>query len=365
MRRFLPGLLLSVLVTVTGCSTPQAPTESSQTTSTPGAPSAASSSSPATTPPPTPDAEGPLTVYSGRSQELIGPLLDRYTTATGVAVNARYGETAEVAALILEEGGNSPADVFLAQDAGALGALEEAGVLAMLPEALTEVVEPRFRSREGRWVGLSGRARVIVRNTDRTDPEDAPASVLDLVEPEYRGRVGWAPSNGSFQAFVTAMRVRLGEEETRAWLTAMIANETRPFENNVTIVEAVGRGEIDFGLVNHYYLFRFVAENPAFPVANSFPEEGDVGSLINVAGAGVLETSDQPSTAEDLLGYLLGAEAQGAFATETNEYPLREGIPGPEGLVPLAEIDTPDIDLSSLADLEGTLTLLREVGALL
>lgn len=370
MQRFLTALFVGLLVMVNGCSTPQDRAEPGESASAPGASATSPTASPEfaspspDVPSSSPDAEGPLTVYSGRSQELIGPLLDRYTTATGVEVNARYGETAELAALILEEAGNSPADVFLAQDAGALGALERAGVLAALPEELLEVVEPRFRSREGRWVGLSGRARVIARNTDRTDPDDVPASVLDLAGPAYRGRVGWAPSNGSFQAFVTAMRVRLGEAQTRSWLQAMVANEVRPYENNVTIVEAVGRGEIDFGLVNHYYLYRFLAENPAFPVANGFPSGGDVGALVNVAGGGVLDSSDQPDTAQGLLGYLLGPEAQGAFATETNEYPLREGIPGPEGLVPLEEIDTPDIDLSSLADLQGTLTLLREVGAL-
>lgn len=312
----------------------------------------------------TPDADGPLTIYSGRNEELIGPLIEQYRSATGDEVEVRYGDTAELAALVLEEGEASPADVYLAQDAGALGAVAEQGLLAPLDAEVVGVVDERFRSSEDEWVGVSGRARVIAYNTQAVPADQVPASVLDLTGEAYRGRVGWAPSNGSFQAFVTAMRVQLGDDGARGWLDGMLANDVAQYENNVAIVEAVGRGEINFGLVNHYYLYRFLVEDPAFPVANSLPAGGDVGALVNVAGVGVIGSSDQPDQAAEFVEYLLGADAQSYFATQTSEYPLVGDAGSPQGLPPLAEIQTPELDLSDLSDLEGTLNLLREVGAL-
>ncbi len=166
----------------------------------------------------------------------------------------RYGDTAELAATILEEGPNSPADLFFAQDAGALGALAAAEMLTLLPSTLPEQVEPRFRSADGLWIGISGRDRLVVYNTNKLTEADLPRSITGFVDPRWQGRVGWAPTNGSFQAFVTAMRVQLGEEATKAWLEGMIANDVKTYERNAAIVQAVADGEIDVGFVNHYYL---------------------------------------------------------------------------------------------------------------
>lgn len=305
----------------------------------------------------------PLTVYSGRSEELVGPALELFTASTGIPVEVRYGDTAEVAAQILEEGGNSPADVFFGQDAGALGALSEAEVLSPLPAELIEPVDERFRSTEDEWVGVSGRARVLAYNPERVPEEELPASVLDLTQPEWAGRVGWAPTNGSFQAFVTAMRVQLGEDAARQWLTDMQANDVQVFENNAAQVEAVSRGEIDLGLVNHYYLYQLRSESPDLQAENLYLTGGDPGALVNVAGVGVLGTTDQPDEAEAMVEWLLGDEAQAYFAEETFEYPLVGEASAPEGAPALEEVQTPDLDLSELADLEGTLTLLQETGA--
>lgn len=305
----------------------------------------------------------PLTVYSGRSEELVGPALELFTESTGIEVEVRYGDTAEVAAQILEEGDNSPADVFFGQDAGALGALSDAGVLAPLPLELIEAVDERFRSTQDEWVGTSGRARVITYNPGQIGEEELPASVLDLTQPEYAGRVGWAPTNGSFQAFVTAMRVQLGEDATRQWLTDMQANDVQVFENNSSQVEAVARGEIDFALVNHYYLGQLRSEDPDLQAENLYLAGGDPGALVNVAGVGALATSDQPEDAEAMVEWLLGDEAQTYFAEETYEYPLVGEAGAPEGAPALDEVQTPDLDLSELADLEGTLALLQETGA--
>ncbi|MGB9738371.1 extracellular solute-binding protein, partial [Chloroflexus sp.] len=212
----------------------------------------------ASTPTQTPAASTPtqtpakLVVYSGRSESLVGPFFTQFTEATGIPVEVRYGDTAELAATILEEGANSPADLFFAQDAGALGALAAADVLIPLPTDVLNQVEARFRSSDGRWVGISGRARVVVYNTNKLTEADLPRSITGFVDPQWRGRVGWAPTNGSFQAFITAMRVQLGEEATRKWLEGMIANEVKTYERNAAIVQAVAAGEIDVGFVNHY-----------------------------------------------------------------------------------------------------------------
>ena len=312
----------------------------------------------------TADAQTMVTVYSGRSEELVGPLLERFTAETGIEVEARYGDTAEMANLILTEGANSPADVFFAQDAGALGAVAAEGLLAALPGEILERVDERFRSPDGQWVGVSGRARVVVYNTESLTEADLPDSILDFTDPAWSGRIGWAPTNGSFQSFVTALRVIEGEDAARAWLEGIEANDPSVYEGNNQALDAVIAGEIDVAFINHYYLMQRLAEEPDAPAANHFLTDGDPGALVNVAGAGLLASAANADAGRELVDYLLSPEAQEYFATETKEYPLVEGVEPDAELPPLAEIGTPDIDLSDLADLEGTLELLQELGIL-
>jgi len=306
-----------------------------------------------------------LTVYSGRSEELVAPLLAQFTQATGIGVRVRYGDTAELAALLLEEGANSPADVYFAQDAGALGALAAAEMLTLLPEELLAKVDDGFHSPAGEWVGVSGRARVAVYDSRDLESDELPTSILAFTDPQWRGRLGWAPTNGSFQAFVTAFRVLRGDAAARAWLEGIVANEPRRFDGNAQIVQAVADEEIDVGFVNHYYLLRALDEQgPMFPVRNHFFAADDPGALINVAGVAILETSTRQAAATRLIEFLLGPEAQAYFATETFEYPLVEGVEQPAGAPRLSEIGGPPIDLSDLSDLQGTLRLLTETGVL-
>lgn len=309
-----------------------------------------------------------ITVYSGRSEALVGPALEKFQQETGAQLRVRYGETAELAALLLEEGDRTPASVFFAQDAGALGALAREGRLATLPDSILTRVDPRFRSPRGEWIGVTGRARTLVYNTERVAEEELPNSVLDLTDPKWHGRIGWAPTNGSFQAFVTAMRITRGEERTEQWLRDIMANDPQEYPKNSEIVRAVGAGEVDVGLVNHYYLHRFTDADPNFSAKNHYFKSGDPGALVNVAGVAILkrrgETEESRQLAEKLITWLLSDEAQRHFAGETHEYPLVEGVEAGDDLTPLAEIQSPDIDLSDLDDLEGTLALLRKVGAL-
>lgn len=315
---------------------------------------------------PTPGQDtGPIVVYSGRTEALVGPLFEEFKKATGIEVRVRYGDTAQLAATLLEEGGRSPADLFFAQDAGALGAVAAAGLLEKLPQPLLDRVEPRFRSPHGTWVGVSGRARVVAYSTERVRPEELPDSILGFTDPRWKGRIGWPPTNGSFQAFVTALRKTLGEDGARRWLLGIKANEPKAYRNNTAIIQAIAAGEIDVGFVNHYYLYRFLAERgPSFPVRNYHPRAGDAGAMVNVAGVGLLRSSRHREAALRLVDFLLSRQAQEYFARQTYEYPLAAGVPAHPELLPLNRIKTPDIDLGDLGDLEATLHLLWETGAL-
>ena len=319
---------------------------------------------PTTEPPPVEEQERTLTIYSGRSQTLVHPLLESFGEQTGVDIRVKYAGSASIAATILEEGDNTPADVVFLQDPGSLGSLSDAGIFAVIPDELLNRVTPAFRSPVGHWVGTSGRARTVVYNTSTIDPEvDLPQSIRDFTDPKWRGRVGWAPQNGSFQAFVTAFRVKWGEEEARAWLEGIKANEPRDYPNNITTVAAVARGEVDVGFVNHYYLQRFLEEEgEGFGARNHFQRGGDPGSLVLVAGAGIIKDSDNRDVAEEFLDFLLSDMAQTYFSETTKEYPLVAGVAPDGGLPLLSSLEPPDVDLGSLSDLQGTLSLLREVG---
>ncbi|MBI2872954.1 MAG: iron ABC transporter substrate-binding protein [Chloroflexi bacterium] len=304
-----------------------------------------------------------ITVYSGRSKELVEPIIQQFQDATNIEVKVRYGGTSELAATILEEGKNTPADVFWAQDPAGLGAVSPR--LTRLPDSLLSQADPRFRSSEGRWVGISGRARVVVYNTQRVKEQDLPTDISGFTDSSWKGRIGWAPTNGSFQAMVTAMRKQWGEEKTRQWLLGIKANEPKAYRDNTSIVNAVGTGEIDVGFPNHYYLFRFLQEKgESFPARNYYLQSGGPGGVILVAGAGVLETSKHKDAAQRFVQFLLSPVAQQYFASQTFEYPVVEGVRTHRLLKPLSDIQSPSIDLSDMTDLEGTLKLLRDVGVL-
>jgi iron(III) transport system substrate-binding protein len=304
-----------------------------------------------------------LTVYSGRNEELIEPLIADFEDETGIDVDVRYGDSADLALLIDTEGDNAPADVFLSQSPGAIGYLDGKDRLRPIPDDVLDLVQERFRADDGKWAGLSGRVRVLVYNTDLVDEADLPESVLDLTDPKYRGKVGLSPTNGSFQDFVTAMREIEGDERTQAWLEGMKANDARAYASNLAIVEAVGRGEIPLGLVNHYYLERARAEDPDIPAENYFFPDGDLGSLILVTAVGVLDTADDPVDAERLLEFLLTTEAQRFFADETFEYPLARGVEPPTMLRDLESVEAPPVNLNSLGGgLEETRELIAESG---
>lgn len=304
-----------------------------------------------------------LTVYSGRTEGLVKPIIEQFSQATGIKAQVRYGGTSELAATILEEGKNSPADVYFAQDPGGLGAVEH--LLTKLPESLLNKVEPRFRSPEGKWIGISGRARVVVYNTQKLKESDMPDDIWDFTDAKWKGRIGWAPTNASFQAMVTAMRNMWGEEKTRQWLLGIKANNPKSYSNNTGIVNAVGAGEVDVGFPNHYYLFGIMQEKgEAFPVRNYHLRGGGPGAVVLVAGAGVLDTSKNKQAAERFLEFMLSPVAQQYFTGQTFEYPVVAGVTTHRLLLPLDKINSPNVPMSAMADLKGTLGMLRETGIL-
>jgi iron(III) transport system substrate-binding protein len=308
---------------------------------------------------------GRLVIYSGRSESLVAPIIAQFADATGIEVEVRYGSTPEIAATLLEEGANSPADVFFAQDPGGLGAVAQAGMFAPLPEDVLGAVDARFRSPEGLWVGISGRARVVVYNTETLSPEDLPDDIALFTDPSWSGRIGWAPTNGSLQAMVTAMRVAWGDAQTGDWLEGIAANNPVAYENNTAVVAGVAAGEVEVGFVNHYYLYRFLAEEgEGFTARNYFLPGGGPGSLVMAAGAGRLAAGENEDNAIRFIEFMLSSVAQQFFAAQTYEYPLVAGVVTQPGLPPLEELNAFDVDMADLADLAGTTTLMSEVGVL-
>lgn len=311
-----------------------------------------------------PETEG-VTLYSGRIPAAIGGAVDRYEEQADRDVRVRYADTADLAATLIEEGGATPADVFFAQEPGAIGAVADAGLLARLPDDVLERVPPRYRDPEGRWVGVTGRARVIAYNRDAVRRSELPDSPFGLAEPRWRDRVGWAPPTSSMQEYVTALRARYGDERTREWLEGMVANGAVDYPNNVAIRDAVARGEVDVGLINHYYVAQAVAEEGEdYPVEVHFPP-GGLGSLLLLTSVGVLEASDRPGEAVELVRSLLEPASQEFFTSSSKEYPLARGAePDPSLRVPLAEVPTGGADLVDLSELQATIELMRESGAL-
>ncbi len=305
----------------------------------------------------------PLLIYSGRGEELVGPLIDEFRQASGLQVEVRYAGSTELASTLLAEGDSTEADVFLAQEPASLGIV--APLMGILPDEIIATVPARFRDRAHRWVGVSGRIRVIVYDRDRVQVNELPHGVNDLLNPRWAGTIGVAPTNGSFLAFVAAMILERGEAATLEWLQALADLEPLDYPKNSPIVAAADAGEVSLGLVNHYYLLRLQAEGGGKRAANHFLSAADAGSLVMPSGVGVPANSDQSEEAHRFVEFLLSETAQRYFANQTYEYPLAAGVNPAASLPPIDSIPTPDIDLSDLhTALERATDLVAQAGLL-
>jgi iron(III) transport system substrate-binding protein len=304
-----------------------------------------------------------LTVYSGRSEEFIAPFFAQWENESGIKLNIRYGDSAELAAQILEEGSNSPADLFLSQDAGALGAVAEAGLFAELADDVASAIPAKFVAANRNWVGVTGRARVFAYSPDRV--KELPKSITELTKSAYKNQLGITPTNSSFQAFLTALINVEGRDFAKSWLEGLQANGVKIYPKNSAIVEAIDKGEISIGLVNHYYVWEVSeALGREVDVKIGFFAPGDLGNLINVSGAGVLATSKKYAAAQDLINFLTSDSTQQKFVSDTHEYSLLEGAIAPSDVPALDQIGAPAVDLNSLKDIKTTQDLLIEVGLL-
>ena len=304
-----------------------------------------------------------LTIYSGRSEEFIAPFFAQWEEASGIKLSIRYGDSAELATQILEEGSNSPADLFLSQDAGSLGAVAMADLFTALPEDVATTIPAKFIESNRYWAGVTGRARVFAYNPNLL--KVLPISITDLTDATYKGKLGIAPTNASFQAFVTALIENKGSAFAEKWLANLKSNDVRIYPKNGAIVEAIDKGEIAIGLVNHYYTWE-ISEALGRPInaKNGFFAPGDYGNLINVSGAGILTSSKKYKTAQDLINFLTSEPIQNKFVEQTHEYSLIPGAAAPEGLPLLADIGAPAIDLDTLKNIKLTQDLLVKVGLL-
>ena len=304
-----------------------------------------------------------LTIYSGRSKSLVEPIIKQFEQETGIQVKVSYANTTQLAATLLTEGDKSPAALFWAQDAGALGAVSKKAMFEKLPESILGKVPSHFRDADGLWVATSGRARLLAYSPERVKIEELPKSIFDLTQQKWKDRVGWAPTNASFQAFVIALRMQAGEEKTEEWLRAMKANGAKKYAKNTSIIEALAAGEIDLGLPNHYYLLRFKKGNSNYPVAQTFFKANDPGNLVNVAGIGIVKSSNNKDAAVKFVEFLLSAKAQQYFTSDVFEYPVINDVIPNANLLPLSELLelAPTFDLNQMDDLDGTVDLLRRV----
>ncbi|MGB0638262.1 MAG: extracellular solute-binding protein [Myxococcota bacterium] len=304
-----------------------------------------------------------LTIYSGRGESLVGKLFEQLPNDVPFELEVQYGNTAEMVTRLMTEGEQSPADVIFAQDSGHLGVLSKRGLLAELSETTLAQVDPQFRDGQGKWVGTSGRLRVLVYNQDKLPEDRLPRSLKDLADPKWKGKLGWAPTNGSFHAHVSALRHGWGDDETRDWLTAVQANLPTAYSKNAPQVVAAQDGAIELGWVNHYYLHRLNKDGRK--AQNwSFPESQDLGNILMVSGVGVRAGSPNKEAAEAFVMWLLSPSVQNYFAQEGFEYPTRPGISTHPDVPPLKPDQLAQVKQDHLADLASTREMLSQLGLL-
>jgi iron(III) transport system substrate-binding protein len=291
-----------------------------------------------------------LTVYSAQHESLVRTMLEGFTEQTGIALEFRDANDSELANQIVQEGKASPADVFLTENSPSIDVVDRAGLLAPVDDATLQQVEQQYRPESGNWVGFAARSTVLAYNPADVAEADLPASILDLAAPEWQGRVGIAAGGADFQAIVSAVLALEGEDATRAWLTGLERN-AEVYASNSAVMKAVDEGEIDVGVMYHYYWYRDQAEGGLLgdDAKLHFFGNQDPGAFLSISGAGVLASSDQKKAAQRLVEFLTSAAAQKRLADSSAlEYAVGNGVPSAEALPPLDSLQAPVVDPGTL-----------------
>jgi iron(III) transport system substrate-binding protein len=307
-----------------------------------------------------------ITLYSGQHEQTTAKLVAAFERRTGIKVNVRSGDEAELGNQIAQEGSASPADVFYTENTPVLESLRERGLLGRVDSATLAAVPASYDSSQGYWVGVSARVSALVYNTSQLSAGDLPESILELAEPRWKGKVGFAPSETDFQPLVTAVARTYGTAAAERWLKGLAAN-AKQYPDNETAVSQVNNGDSQLAPINHYYWYRLRAELGASGTHSAlhYFRSGDAGELLDVSGAAVLASSAHKAQAERFLAFLVSAEGQRVLAgSDSYEYPLHRGVSPPAGLTPLSSIHPAPLTPAQLGDGSTALSIEQKLGLL-
>jgi iron(III) transport system substrate-binding protein len=291
-----------------------------------------------------------LTLYNAQHEELLQEIVPGFTKATGIKVKMRNGDDFELANQLVQEGSASPADVFLTENSPAMTLVDSKDLFAKVDDATLSQVPPQFSPADGRWTGFAARSTVLVYNTDKVTEAELPTSIMQLADPEWKGRISFSPSGADFQAIVSAVVDLKGEAAAKTWLEGLKANGT-VYQGNNVVLKSVNDGQVDAGIIYHYYWYRDQQESGASSDNTALHYFGnqDPGAFLSVSGAGVLKSSDHPKEAQEFIRYLSGIKGQTALANSyAMEYPLNPDVPANPAIKPITELEPPTVELAGL-----------------
>jgi iron(III) transport system substrate-binding protein len=303
-----------------------------------------------------------LTIYA-RDRDIAEPLFELFEQKTGIKIRARWGDPIDLADQIIQDGANSPADVYYGPLSDALGSLSAAGRLAKLSNQQLDRVPAAYRSPDGTWVGTSGRAHVVFYNTDKLREDDLPDSILGFTDPAWQGRIGWDPTSRSLLDVVTELRQLKGEDVARRWLEGIQANQPVAFRGAKPITDAVAAGKIiDVGFGSHSYLYNLHTDGDAMNVAAKFYQGGALGGPLNVGGVGIIKGTDNQAAANAFVNFMLSQPAQQLEARNALEIPVVKGVKQPKGMPTADQLMVPGLDVRQFETLPDARRLLTQVG---
>ena len=299
-----------------------------------------------------------LLIYNAQHESLTKEWIDAFTKETGIKVTYRQGGDTELGNQLIAEGASSPADVFLTENSPAMAAVEKAGLFADLDQATISQVPPQYRPSTGKWTGVAARTTVFAYDKTKLTEAQLPKSIMDLQQPAWKGRWGAPPTKADFQAIVAAMLQLTGPSATADWLAAMKANAV-VFQDNIATLRAVNDGQVDGGVIYHYYWFRDQAGTKEISgnTALHYFRNQDPGAFVSISGGGILQSSKKKDQAQKFLTFITGKAGQEVLQKGTSfEYPVASGVPANPALEPLADLQAPavnpsDLDAAKVTDL--------------